>query len=58
MATAFRVLMAIIMGVIVGWVFLKGTDDQTILQDHTGGLFMLLMGQAFPVGSAALAACM
>eukprot|EP00026_Physarum_polycephalum_P005101 Phypoly_transcript_05129.p1 GENE.Phypoly_transcript_05129~~Phypoly_transcript_05129.p1 ORF type:complete len:566 (+),score=66.71 Phypoly_transcript_05129:42-1700(+) len=55
LATIARVIQAIVLGIIVGWVFFHIGMGQNSTQDKTGGIFLLTMGQSFPVATAVIA---
>lgn len=58
MATIFKLVNGIVLGIIVGWVFYHIGNGQNSAQDKTGALYLLMMGQAFPVATAVIAVCM
>ena len=58
MATIARMMQGIVLGIVVGWVFLHIGTGQNSMQDKTGAIFLMVMGQAFPVATAVIAVCM
>lgn len=58
LATVARVAQGVVLGIIVGWVFLDIGTGQNSMQDKTGGIFLMVMGQSFPVATAVIAVCM